>query len=54
VESHYRSCLYAGVDISGNNAEVMPAQVNKSLKVFKIKQLGMFQIFPVGIPSGAL
>jgi glutamine synthetase len=26
VEAHYRSCLYAGVNISGINAEVMPAQ----------------------------
>jgi len=26
VESHYRTCLYSGVNISGTNAEVMPAQ----------------------------
>ncbi|KAK7475444.1 hypothetical protein BaRGS_00033325 [Batillaria attramentaria] len=26
VESHYRACLYAGVKVSGCNAEVMPAQ----------------------------
>lgn len=26
VESHYRACLYAGVEISGINAEVMPSQ----------------------------
>jgi len=26
VESHYRTCLYAGVNISGVNAEVMPGQ----------------------------
>lgn len=26
VEAHYRSCLYSGVNISGTNAEVMPAQ----------------------------
>lgn len=26
VEAHYRACLYAGVDISGTNAEVMPGQ----------------------------
>ncbi len=31
VESHYRCCLYAGVNISGDNAEVMPAQVMISL-----------------------
>ncbi|MGH0159772.1 UNVERIFIED_CONTAM: hypothetical protein FKN15_064953 [Acipenser sinensis] len=26
VEAHYRACLYAGVEICGTNAEVMPAQ----------------------------
>lgn len=26
VEAHYRACLYTGVNISGINAEVMPAQ----------------------------
>jgi len=26
VEAHYRACLYAGISISGENAEVMPAQ----------------------------
>merc|ERR1712226_1454559 len=26
VEAHYRCCLYAGLVISGTNAEVMPAQ----------------------------
>ncbi|CAL8111133.1 unnamed protein product [Orchesella dallaii] len=26
VESHYRACLYAGLNICGTNAEVMPAQ----------------------------
>jgi len=26
VEAHYRCCLYAGIRISGTNAEVMPAQ----------------------------
>ncbi|XP_058790476.1 glutamine synthetase 2 cytoplasmic-like [Phymastichus coffea] len=26
VEAHYRACLYAGVNISGSNAEVMPSQ----------------------------
>ena len=28
VEAHYRACLYAGVKISGTNAEVMPSQVS--------------------------
>ncbi|GBM80559.1 Glutamine synthetase 2 cytoplasmic [Araneus ventricosus] len=26
VEAHYRACMYAGINISGTNAEVMPAQ----------------------------
>ncbi|KAI0445389.1 hypothetical protein F4803DRAFT_508691 [Xylaria telfairii] len=26
VDAHYKACLYAGVKISGTNAEVMPAQ----------------------------
>lgn len=26
VESHYRACLYSGINISGTNAEVMPGQ----------------------------
>jgi len=26
VEAHYRACIYAGVQISGTNAEVMPGQ----------------------------
>jgi len=26
VEAHYRACLYAGINISGCNAEVMPSQ----------------------------
>jgi glutamine synthetase len=26
VEAHYKACLFAGVKISGTNAEVMPAQ----------------------------
>ena len=40
AESHYRAFLYAGLDISGINAEVMPGQWE-------------FQIGPcVGIDSG--
>ena len=26
VEAHYKACLYAGINIAGINAEVMPAQ----------------------------
>lgn len=29
VEAHYRACLYAGINIAGTNAEVMPSQVRK-------------------------
>ena len=29
VEAHYRACMYAGINISGTNAEVMPAQVRQ-------------------------
>ena len=28
MEAHYRACLYAGIKISGTNAEVMPGQVS--------------------------
>lgn len=26
VDAHYKACLYSGINISGTNAEVMPAQ----------------------------
>ena len=26
MEAHYKACLYAGVNVSGTNAEVMPGQ----------------------------
>ncbi|OQR69048.1 hypothetical protein BIW11_04450 [Tropilaelaps mercedesae] len=26
VEAHYRACLYAGINVAGTNAEVMPSQ----------------------------
>lgn len=34
VEAHYRACLYAGINISGENAEVMPAQVRKPVPCY--------------------
>ena len=34
VEAHYKTCFYAGVNISGTNAEVMPAQVKLFFKPF--------------------
>lgn len=27
-DAHYKACLYAGINISGTNGEVMPGQVN--------------------------
>lgn len=39
VEAHYRACLYAGINISGVNAEVMPGQQGKVLKSFEGKGL---------------
>ena len=29
VDSHYKACLYAGINISGINGEVMPGQVKQ-------------------------
>jgi glutamine synthetase len=34
VEAHYRACLYAGIDIAGTNAEVMPAQVRIRIMIY--------------------
>lgn len=34
VESHYRACLYAGINISGTNAEVMPSQWEFQVNTF--------------------
>lgn len=28
VDAHYKACLYAGINISGINGEVMPGQVH--------------------------
>lgn len=30
VDAHYKACLYAGINISGINGEVMPGQVKKA------------------------
>ena len=32
VDSHYKACIYAGINISGINGEVMPGQVTWKLK----------------------
>lgn len=34
VDSHYKACLYAGINISGINGEVMPGQVNSDFTLF--------------------
>lgn len=34
VDAHYKACLYAGINISGINAEVMPGQVNPKYTYF--------------------
>ncbi|CAN1228542.1 Glutamine synthetase cytosolic isozyme 2 [Linum perenne] len=33
VDSHYKACLYAGINISGINGEVMPGQVGPSVGI---------------------
>jgi len=40
VESHYRACLYAGVNICGTNAEVMPSQWEFQIGVCEGIQMG--------------
>lgn len=34
VDAHYKACLFAGINISGINAEVMPGQVNPKCTYF--------------------
>ena len=39
VEAHYKACLFAGINISGINAEVMPAQwVRLSFSFFFLRR----------------
>jgi glutamine synthetase len=33
-DAHYKACIYAGINISGTNGEVMPGQVLLSLSSF--------------------
>lgn len=35
-DAHYKACLYAGINISGTNGEVMPGQVPYALPFFCI------------------
>jgi len=30
VDAHYKACVYAGINISGINGEVMPGQVSSN------------------------
>lgn len=51
VESHYSACLYAGINIAGTNAEVMPAQVRHlEISVIVILFLGIL----VGVSGWSL
>ena len=54
VESHYRACLYAGINISGTNAEVMPGQVCTLFCCCPIKSKVQNNNFSVGVSSGTL
>jgi glutamine synthetase len=38
VDAHYKACLYAGINISGINGEVMPGQVqyNNTLQLQQV------------------
>ena len=52
LEAHYRACLYAGINISGTNAEVMPAQWE--FQVFIYYLVGSFSALTllVGLQEG--
>lgn len=36
VDSHYKACLFAGINVSGINAEVMPGQVYLYTQCFNL------------------
>jgi glutamine synthetase len=36
VDAHYKACLYAGINISGINGEVMPGQVVQPRKLHTV------------------
>lgn len=40
VESHYRACLYAGINIAGENSEIMPSQWEYQIGVCEGIQMG--------------
>lgn len=53
VDSHYKACLYAGINISGINGEVMPGQVftQPSVFLYLLWSSWIYVIYAVGIPS---
>jgi glutamine synthetase len=61
VNAHYKACLYAGIQISGINGEVMPGQVkyifkiqychcNECMEVFDNSALNYLQL-ALGLPD---
>jgi glutamine synthetase len=61
VNAHYKACLYAGIQISGINGEVMPGQVkyifktqyhvcNEWMEVFDNSALNYLQL-ALGLPD---
>lgn len=43
VDAHYKACLYAGINISGINGEVMPGQVGSTLYSPAVLQVARMQ-----------
>lgn len=44
-DAHYKACLYAGINISGTNGEVMPGQVSLSLHFYACLQKPYCNVF---------
>lgn len=51
VDSHYKACLYAGINVSGINAEVMPGQVIICSKLLPLVAIANFSIKRVVVTS---
>jgi len=51
LEAHYRACLYAGINISGTNAEVMPAQWEFQVFIYYLVGYYLFIICWLIVPS---
>jgi len=52
LEAHYRACLYAGINISGTNAEVMPAQWEFQVFIYYLVGYYLFIICWLGGRKG--